>query len=82
MCIDDRSIERTIAVKGHAAPPVTLDDLTANIEREEIVTFVSAGGKVLRWAVLTTTAGMPCVVAHRRRCRRKTTTLRLALKLR
>lgn len=50
-------IETAAAAKGLASPRVTLADLEGNIKKTEIVKFISAGGKVLRWAVLTTANG-------------------------
>lgn len=53
----DQSIEQEIQAKGKTAPRVTPTDIEANIADCEVVTFVSRGRKVLRWAVLTTRNG-------------------------
>lgn len=53
----DHAIEAEIQAKGLTAPRVTLDDLNANIAHVEIVKHVSAGGQIMRWAVLTTRNG-------------------------
>ena len=53
----DQSIEQEIQTKGKTAPRVTPADIEANIADCEVVTFVSRGRKVLRWAVLTTRNG-------------------------
>lgn len=55
--MNDQAIEQEIQSKGLTAPRVTLDDLNANIAQTEIVKHISAGGQVLRWAVLTTRSG-------------------------
>ena len=51
------SIESEIQAKGLTAPRVTLDDLNAAIVHTEIVKHVSAGGQIMRWAVITTRNG-------------------------
>jgi len=51
------SIESEIQAKGLTAPRVTLDDLNAAIAHTEIVKHVSAGGQIMRWAVITTRNG-------------------------
>ena len=53
----DHGIERLIQAKGLTAPRVTPEDMAANIKDVEIVKHVSAGGQVLRWAVITTANG-------------------------
>jgi hypothetical protein len=53
----DDKIETDIQAKGLTAPRVTLNELCANIAHTEIVTFTSASGQILRWAVLTTRNG-------------------------
>ena len=60
---DDSAIEQEIKAKGLTAPRVTPADIAANIKSVEYVKHVSAGGQVLRWAVITTTSGY-AVVAH------------------
>ena len=60
---DDSAIEQEIKAKGLTAPRVTPADIAANIKSVEYVKHVSAGGQVLRWAVVTTTSGY-AVVAH------------------
>ena len=55
--VTDQSIEQEIQAKGKTAPRVTPTDIEANIADCEVVTFVSRGRKVLRWAVLTTRNG-------------------------
>lgn len=59
--MNDAAIEQEIQAKGLTAPRVTLADITANIADTEIVKFVSKGGQVLRWAVLTTSSGYAVV---------------------
>ena len=53
----DQAIEAEIQAKGLTAPRVTLDDLNSNITHIEIVKHVSAGGQIMRWAVLTARNG-------------------------
>lgn len=53
----DAGIESLIQAKGLQAPRVTLADLNAAIVGVEFVKHVSAGGQVLRWAVITTRNG-------------------------
>lgn len=53
----DQEIESEVQAKGLNAPRVTLADLEANIAEVEYVKHVSAGGKILRWAVITTKNG-------------------------
>lgn len=53
----DASIERLIQAKGLEAPRVRPADIEANIKSVEYVSHVSAGGQVLRWAVITTLSG-------------------------
>lgn len=55
--MNDQAIEQEIKAKGLTAPRVTLADLNANIVHTEVVKHVSAGGQVMRWAVLTTRCG-------------------------
>ena len=57
----DASIEEDILAKGLTAPRVTPADLEANITGIEFVKHVSAGGQVLRWAVITTKSGYAVV---------------------
>lgn len=51
------SLEKEIVARGLSAPRVTPADLDANITHVEYVLHISASGKVLRWAVLTTKNG-------------------------
>lgn len=53
--------ELAIRIKGLNAPRVKPEDITANIAHTEYVTYVSKGGQVLRWAVLTTQSGYAVV---------------------
>ncbi len=53
----DKQIESEIQAKGLNAPRVTPADVSANIAKVEYVKHVSFGGKILRWAVLTTKNG-------------------------
>lgn len=53
----DDNIEKEIQAKGKTAARVTPADLQANIATVEYVKHISAGRKVLRWAVITTTNG-------------------------
>lgn len=53
----DQEIEKDIQAKGLTAPRVTLEDVLANIAHVEVVKHISVGGKVLRWAVITTKCG-------------------------
>lgn len=55
--MSNKEIEQAIQAKGLNAPRVTPADLESNIIDTEIVKHVSATGKVLRWAVLTTRNG-------------------------
>jgi len=55
--MNDQTIEQEIKDKGLTAPRVTLEDVLANIAHVEVVKHVSLGGKVLRWAVITTKCG-------------------------
>lgn len=61
MTTPDQAIEQEIQAKGLTAPRVTPDELHANITDTEIVKHISAGGQVLRWAVLTTRNGFAVV---------------------
>lgn len=54
---DDVGIEAEIQRKGLTAPRVTPADLEAAIAAVEYVKHISAGGQILRWAVLTTRNG-------------------------
>ena len=58
---DDDIIEAEIQRKGKTAPRITPSDLDAAIKHVEIVKFISAGGQVLRWAVLTAQNGYAVV---------------------
>lgn len=58
---NDHTIEDEIQAKGKTAPRVTPADIEANIRSVEWVTFTSAGGQVLRWAVITTSSGYAVV---------------------
>lgn len=58
---DDDAIEQQILAKGLTAPRVTPSDINASIKTVEYVKHVSAGGQVLRWAVITTTNGFAVV---------------------
>lgn len=60
---DDNAIEQEILSKGLTAARVTPADIAANIKYVEYVKHLSAGGQVLRWAVITTASGY-AVVAH------------------
>ena len=57
----DQTIEQEIQAKGLTAPRVTPADIDANIVNVEIVTHVSQGRQVLRWAVITTKSGYAVV---------------------
>lgn len=54
---DDAAIEQEIKAKGLTAPRVTPADIEAQIGSVEYVKHISAGGQVLRWAVITTLNG-------------------------
>lgn len=54
---DDASIEQLLVAKGLNAPRLTPADIEAAIKHVDYVTHVSAGGQVLRWAVITTQNG-------------------------
>lgn len=54
-------IEQEIIAKGLTAPRVTPADLQANIVDTEILKHVSRSGKVMRWAILTTSNGFAVV---------------------
>ena len=53
----DQTIEQEIQAKGLTAPRITPADIEANIVHTEIVKHVSAGGQIMRWAVITTRNG-------------------------
>lgn len=53
----EQSIETQIKAKGLNAPRVTPADIEQNIKHVEYVKHVSASGKILRWAVITTLNG-------------------------
>ena len=55
--MNDQAIEQEIQAKGLTAPRVRLEDLNAAIVHTEIVKHVSAGGQIMRWAVITTRNG-------------------------
>lgn len=55
------TVEQEIQRKGLTAPRVTPADIEANITDQELVTFVSRSGQVLRWMVLTTRNGFAVV---------------------
>lgn len=56
--MSDQITEQMIKAHGaDQAPRVTPEDLKANIAHVEYVRHVSHGGKVLRWAVITTKSG-------------------------
>jgi len=56
--MSDQEIEKAIQAKdANVAPRVTPADIEANIVQVEVVRYVTQGGKVLRWAVLTTKNG-------------------------
>ena len=57
----DSAIEREIVQKGLTAPRVTPADIENAIKHTEYVKHISAGGQVLRWAVLTTQSGFAVV---------------------
>lgn len=57
----DSAIEQEIQAKGLTAPRVRPADIAANISTVEYVKHVSAGGQVLRWAVITTSSGYAVV---------------------
>jgi len=54
---DDGAIEQEIVAKGKTAPRVKPGDLDAEIKVVEFVKFISGGGQVLRWCVITTQNG-------------------------
>lgn len=54
---DDTGIEALLQAKGLNAPRLSPADIEANISFVEYVKHVSAGGQVLRWAVITTRSG-------------------------
>ena len=58
---DDSAIEAEIKAKGLTAPRITPADIEANIRHIDYVKHVSAGGQVLRWAVITTASGYAVV---------------------
>ena len=41
----------------YVAPRISKKDIEANIKQIEIVKFASAGGKIIRWAVITVQNG-------------------------
>ena len=55
--MDVHEIERKCVEANLNAPRITAADLEQHIESTEIVKFVTAQGKVLRWAVLNTKSG-------------------------
>lgn len=55
--MNDQTIEQEIQAKGKTAPRVTPADIEANIVHIDVVTYISHGRKVLRWAVITTRSG-------------------------
>ena len=55
--IDDEGIEAMIQAKDLNAPRLAPSDIENNISHVEYVKHVSAGGQVLRWAVITTSSG-------------------------
>lgn len=61
MKTEDQAIEQEIQSKGLTAPRVTPSALNDNIVNVEIVTHVSQGRQVLRWAVITTKSGYAVV---------------------
>lgn len=54
---DDTGIEDLLQAKGLNAPRLSPADIEANISFVEYAKHVSAGGQVLRWAVITTRSG-------------------------
>ena len=54
---NEQAIEQEIQAKGLNAPRLRPSDLDANIDNVEYVKHVSAGGQILRWAVITTKSG-------------------------
>ena len=52
-----QALEAEIQSKGLNAPRVTSANLNENIAAVEYVKHVSVGGKILRWAVITTKNG-------------------------
>lgn len=58
---DDGAIEQEIRAKGLTAPRVTPADIDRNIRSVEFITHTSAGGQILRWAVITTNSGYAVV---------------------
>jgi hypothetical protein len=56
-------IEREIQRKGLTAPRITPADIENAIKHIEYVKHTSAGGQVLRWAILTTQSGFAVVGA-------------------
>ena len=59
--MNDQSIEKEIQAKGKTAPRITPADIEKNIVDVEIVKHKTKGGKVLRWAVITTASGYAVV---------------------
>lgn len=55
--MDDQVIEQILKASNKTAPRVTAKDIDDNIVDIEIVKHVTKGGKILRWAVLTTASG-------------------------
>lgn len=53
--------EQRLIALGKTAPRVTPNDLQANIADTEIVVYVTKGGQILRWAILTTKSGFAVV---------------------
>ncbi len=54
-------IEHIIQTKGLTAPRICPADIEANIKFVEYVKHISAGGQVLRWAVITTASGFAVI---------------------
>jgi hypothetical protein len=54
-------IETKIQAANLTAPRVTPDDINAAVIDTEIVTHISQGGQVLRWAILTCANGFAVV---------------------
>lgn len=57
----DQITEQRLVALGKTAPRLSPDDLQANITDTEIVTHVTKGGQILRWAILTTKSGFAVV---------------------
>ena len=61
MTEQEQLLEKQIQDKGLTHPRITPKDLDDNIKDIEIVKFISKSGKILRWAVITTSNGFAVV---------------------